>query len=306
MRLLTSASPERWEEAAARAVVPLRVTRMSAGFRGSLTRREFDDGVWVVEARAGAHGLARTPQTIAASASDGVVLEMNVHGSNVVGQHGRRTVLRTGEGVLYDTRHPYRLVLPDENTSLLLHVPRSRMPLTDAMLREAVARKADARMASYGLLRGYVDLVLRMTATSTDPEARSLATRSLVDLASSVAASLAGTPTTRSREALLSTLQVTIHRELSDPELSPAFLSRRHHVSIRTVHSAFEIVDDTPSAYIRAQRLARARAMLRRPTLRIVDVALACGFRESSTFVRAFRRAHGMSPSEYRSLQQPS
>ena len=96
MRPLTSASAEQWEEAAPRAVVPLRVTRMSPGFRGSLVRREFDDGVWIVRARDGAHGLARTRETIDASESDGVLLECNVHASNVVGQHGRRTVLGAG------------------------------------------------------------------------------------------------------------------------------------------------------------------------------------------------------------------
>src|SRR5690606_17158185 len=103
-----------------------------------------------------------------------------------------------------------------------------------------------------------------------------------------------------SREALLSALRVTIARELANPELSPAFLAARHHVSVRSVHAAFDLAGETPAAYIRARRMERARSLLRDGDRRIVDVAAACGFRELSTFQRAFRRAHGMAPSEWR------
>ncbi len=304
MLLLTSATAEEWEAAAARAVVPLRVTRMTPGFRGSLARHDLDDGVWVVDARSAAHELARTPRLIDASASDGVLLEVNVHGETVVTQHGRQARLRPGDGALYDTRWPYHLVLPRANASSLVHVPRRMLPLTDGVLHRATARGADDRLTAYGLLRGFLELVLPPRAATSDPAARALATRSLADLVATVASALAGASPTASREALLSAMRVTVERELADPDLSPASLAARHHVSVRTVHAAFALMGETPAAYIRARRLERARALLRDPSLRVVDVAAACGFRELSTFQRAFRRAHGLPPAAWRARAQ--
>jgi AraC-like DNA-binding protein len=302
--LLRSASAEEWETASARAVVPLRVMRMSAGFRGSLERFDFDDGVWVVRARSGPHELARTPQLIDASAADGVLLEVNLQGRTVVHQHGRRTVIEAGDGVLFDTRRPYRLELPVANLSYLLHLPLRTLPLTESVLRAGVARRAHHDSASLALLRGYLELVLPPARVTADAQARSLATRSLVDLGAAVATGLAGGRAAASREMLLSALRVAIARDLADPDRSPATLAVRHHVSVRSVHAAFEHEGETPAAYIRARRLERARSLLRTADLRVADVALACGFREVSTFLRAFRRAHGMSPREYRAAHR--
>jgi transcriptional regulator GlxA family with amidase domain len=50
-------------------------------------------------------------------------------------------------------------------------------------------------------------------------------------------------------------------------------------------------------------RLQRVRMMLadpRRDLLKIVDIAIACGFNEVSHFNRQFRRRFGASPTQYR------
>lgn len=302
MRVLTSSSAEQWEAASAEAVVPLRVVRMGPGFKGSLARYDLDDGIWVVDVRSDAHDLARTPQLIDASASDGVLLEINPRGGTVIDQHGRRAVLGPGDGVLYDTCCPYRLALPEQHRAYLLHVPRRLLALTDGVLQEGMARAVGERHASYRLLCGYLDLVLPLAAATTDSGTRSLASRTLADLVAVIASSLAGRGAVASRELLLSALQLTVRRELSNPSLSPAYLAECHHVSVRLVHAAFALSQETPAAYIRARRLERACSLLRDPRLRVVDVAMACGFRETSTFVRVFRRSAGTSPSEFRAL----
>jgi AraC-like DNA-binding protein len=262
--------------------------------------------VWIVKARAGAHALARTSRLIEGSASDGLVLEVHLDGTTRMTQHGRQAVVGAGDGVLFDTRWPYELTLPEGNISYLLHVPRRLLPLRDAGLRESVARTADAGLAPYALLRGYLRLVLPPATVISDPATRSLATRTLVDLVAAVASSLAGHGAATSRELLLSALQVTIARELGNPELSPAYLAARHHVSLRSVHAAFELADATPAAHIRTVRLERACALLSDPGPGILEVASACGFREPSTFVRAFRREYGVTPSEFRARAAPA
>lgn len=294
------ASPEEMEAALARAVVPVEVVRASPGFGGEVTRRDFGAGVALIEGGSRAAVLARTPQLIDASPSDGLVLEVNVRGRSVVAQRGRQAVLRAGEGALYDARWPYRIEFPEENRAYLVHVPRARLPYTDGLLGGVVAQRVDASLPSYRVLQSYVGMLRTLEGIDADRDAAGLARRTLADLVCTVISALAGRGAGGSREVLLSALQVTVARELSDPALSPATLARGHHVSLRTVHAAFELTSTTPAAYIRDQRLRRASELLRDPGVRIIDVALACGFRSPTTFARAFAAAQGVAPSAFR------
>jgi AraC family transcriptional regulator len=56
----------------------------------------------------------------------------------------------------------------------------------------------------------------------------------------------------------------------------------------------------TPHQFVLRQRLERAKAMLRAPDARVLDVAVACGFKTQQHFAQVFRDAWGVSPTEYR------
>ncbi len=62
-----------------------------------------------------------------------------------------------------------------------------------------------------------------------------------------------------------------------------------------------EITGITPHQYILRSRLRRAAIRLRTESTKILDIALACGFRDVSNFNRTFRAEFGMSPRRYRS-----
>jgi AraC family transcriptional regulator len=47
-------------------------------------------------------------------------------------------------------------------------------------------------------------------------------------------------------------------------------------------------------------RVERAKEMLRVGNGRVLDVAVACGFKTQQHFARVFRRMRGTSPTEYR------
>jgi AraC family transcriptional regulator len=55
-----------------------------------------------------------------------------------------------------------------------------------------------------------------------------------------------------------------------------------------------------PHRYHSALRMDRARALLRRPALSVTQIGVQTGFRETSSFTRAFRRFTGLTPTEYR------
>ena len=56
----------------------------------------------------------------------------------------------------------------------------------------------------------------------------------------------------------------------------------------------------SPHQFVLHNRVERAKAMLRSPKLRVLDVAIACGFKTQQHFARVFRRICGVSPMEYR------
>jgi AraC family transcriptional regulator len=57
---------------------------------------------------------------------------------------------------------------------------------------------------------------------------------------------------------------------------------------------------ETPHQFVLRHKVERAKKMLRAGEGRVLDVAVACGFKTQQHFARVFRRACGASPTEYR------
>ncbi|MFH8468357.1 helix-turn-helix transcriptional regulator [Streptomyces sp. NPDC017991] len=95
---------------------------------------------------------------------------------------------------------------------------------------------------------------------------------------------------------------------LADPGLGPATVAAHHHISVRLLHLLFHDEPDTVGATIRWLRLERSRADLANPGLghcRIGEIAERWGFRNQADYSRAFRRAYGMPPSDFRRQALP-
>jgi AraC family transcriptional regulator len=74
-------------------------------------------------------------------------------------------------------------------------------------------------------------------------------------------------------------------------------------VGLSTAHFARmfrKSTGETPHQFVLHQRLERAKAMLRAPDARVLDVAVACGFKTQQHFAQVFRDLWGVSPTEYR------
>jgi AraC family transcriptional regulator len=57
---------------------------------------------------------------------------------------------------------------------------------------------------------------------------------------------------------------------------------------------------ETPHQFVLRLRVERAKEMLRSAESRVLDVAIACGFKTQQHFARVFRHVCGLSPTEYR------
>jgi AraC family transcriptional regulator len=74
-------------------------------------------------------------------------------------------------------------------------------------------------------------------------------------------------------------------------------------VGLSTAHFARmfrKSTGETPHQFVLRQRLERAKTMLRAPDARVLDVAIACGFKTQQHFAQVFRDVWGVSPTAYR------
>jgi AraC family transcriptional regulator len=74
-------------------------------------------------------------------------------------------------------------------------------------------------------------------------------------------------------------------------------------VGLSTAHFARmfrKSTGETPHQFVLRQRVERAKALLRAPDARVLDVAVACGFKTQQHFAQVFREVWGVSPTEYR------
>ncbi|WP_059006162.1 helix-turn-helix domain-containing protein [Streptomyces specialis] len=109
-------------------------------------------------------------------------------------------------------------------------------------------------------------------------------------------------PETRSR-ALALRIQTFVRRHLGRPDLTPQAIAEAHHISVSYLHKLFRAEGTTVSAFIRRERLERARRALSDAALcgmPIHAIAARWGFANSADFSRAFRAAYGVPPRDYR------
>src|SRR4029077_20345224 len=84
--------------------------------------------------------------------------------------------------------------------------------------------------------------------------------------------------------------ELTVCEMAQSVELSTAHFSRMFRKS----------TGESPHRFVLRHRVERATEMLRAAEARVLDVAVACGFKTQQHFARVFRRMRGASPTEYR------
>jgi AraC family transcriptional regulator len=91
-----------------------------------------------------------------------------------------------------------------------------------------------------------------------------------------------------------------VHAKMED-ELSLGELAQS--VGLSTAHFAEmfrKSMGETPHQFVLRVRIERAKEMLRSAESRVLDVAIACGFKTQQHFARVFRQLCGATPTEYR------
>ena len=173
-----------------------------------------------------------------------------------------------------------------EQESGLTHDLRGRMGFRDEALGSLI-RLLEAEANSGGLLgRLYVDhltyaLTLRVLFLGMKTQ-NGLATQN--------------TLSHRRLERVVERMEADLSTDLDLKTLAAeSGYSRNHFLRMFRAATGY-----TPHQYLLRLRVKRAQAMMKNKSMRLVDVALACGFSSHAQLSRVFRQLTGATPTEYR------
>jgi AraC-like DNA-binding protein len=194
-------------------------------------------------------------------------------------------------------------------TGVGVDFPKALLPGRPGQVEKLLGRGLSVQEGTGALLADFLVGLDRQAEHLRTSDAPRLGTV-LLDLVSALFAHTLDTeaalPQETRNEVLARQVRTFIRRNLHDPELTPGMVASAHHISLSHLHRVFtqQSQGETVAAWIRAERLERARHDLADPALRALPihvVAARWGIPRASDFTRAFRTAYGISPSEHRS-----
>ncbi len=235
-----------------------------------------------------------------------VLAMMLRHGAIEVGARRsalRRVTFQAGQ-LGFFPRQTERWVGTGKQERLLLHI-------SDAALMAACSRMSTASGLGHRCQMVDARLAALMAAVNSERIAGFPSGRLFLDsIEQAIAAALVDVYAGQNRSlrrlrgglgpARLRTIAELVHGRLED-ELS--LLEMAQAVDLSPTHFARmfrKSTGETPHQFVLRNKIERAKEMLRAPATRVLDVAVACGFKTQQHFARVFRRLCGTSPREYR------
>ena len=102
-------------------------------------------------------------------------------------------------------------------------------------------------------------------------------------------------------EELIRNVTEYVKSNIDDESLSPSSIAEFVGVSKATLYRMFkEIMDKTPSEFVRGIRLEYAAKLLKTTKMTVSEIMFKCGFSNKSYFYREFFKQYGVSPKNYR------
>lgn len=250
----------------------------------------------------------RTARRLREESPPSTSLIVQCTGSGTVIQESREAAVGTGDLVVASSTQPSVIISGHHSRCLVVQIPAPLLAVPEATLLGAVARRVSPEVPIAGVLGRFVrDLATLPTLEAV--EAEDLA-RPTVELVRALIATVLGDKN-RPRESLQSTLQALLTDYISahwhERDLTVSRLAAAHHLSPRHVYRLLSAQGISLGDWLRERRLEACRDELARPgaaTDSIASVGRRWGFLDATNFGRAFKAAYGLTPLEWRLLQQ--
>lgn len=247
--------------------------------------------------------ILRLPFARANTVHLGFVLEGSI---SITPRGGERVTIAPGEVTMITNWTAFDVACADNTTVLHVLVPEARLRERGVRVRHARFRLEGARTLGPPLL-ALAQTVSEATWHPT-PTATKITERVLEDLC--VGLLIEWEDENLDREDLRAQLRRRAIEEIAlrhrDPELSPTGLAKVLGVSLRHLQRGFERSGTTVAEQIGRHRTESAALLLTAPgggALTVSEIARATGFGSTYELRSAFRNRFGLSPSDYRALQ---
>jgi AraC-like DNA-binding protein len=301
--VLEADSADGWESVVSGCFVPLRCAGFEPQFSGRMEHTAVDERLSVSLVTTCGTSAERTRRLAARAGGDDLHLSLQRSSVGTVSQNGRSARVRPGSVTVYATDQPYYLDYSrPEQQQLIVQVSRSSLGLTEGMVDAATHRLAVPDGLGAAATRGLFSYVAGLAESRNDDQREVGAT--IRDLAQvMLCASFEEKRMPRTAGGLRHTVKEFLRANATKPGIDMDHVARRHFVSRRRLYQVFEQAELSPAAFLRTERLAIAARMLEGAPLSgrtVEQIAYASGFEDLRTFTRAFRRAYGCTPREWR------
>ncbi|GAB07133.1 helix-turn-helix domain-containing protein [Gordonia amarae] len=299
---------DEWCEGISTTFVPLKAepdAGTAGSFRGGLADVAVGD-LRLSEVAGGRVRVRRSAATIKRADPGVIKVGVQLSGHSVVRQRDREALLGPGDIAVYDTSERYELAMTDPFSMLVAVVPRSALRVNESELRSGTVRTVASASGTGALLMAVLSSLRHQfpdRVTGSAPPESPLIADAVADLVSAtVRAHVPGEPL-GCADTITVSARAYIERHLADPELCPAAVAAKHHVSVRYLQRLFATDGQTVAGYIRRRRLERCHSDLADPSLRhrgVAAIGATNGLPAPAHFSRLFKTTYGMTPGEYR------
>lgn len=252
--------------------------------------------------------LVRSVRCIEADSQTQYIIGLNLAGHTMIDHYHRRTSIEADHMFLLDKAAPYHTTFKDTADRVLISVPRrlleSRLPDPARYLSVTPSIVSGIGRLAHDHIRFLLEEgrllsnANQMHAIEMCADLIALTFRSCEKQAEDIDRGSAG------GQMLLSRVKAHLQCTLDDPDLSPTKVADALGLSKRYLHKLFSNSGTTFGAWVREERLMRARSLLVDPRfahLSITEVAMRQGFNDIPHFSRQFRARFEQTPSDARS-----
>jgi AraC-like DNA-binding protein len=247
----------------------------------------------------GSGDLIRTRSGIAEDARGRFAIYLPMRGDLELLQFSRTEHCRPGSMAMLSMEEPFTQRKLGDNDTIYFFMPQM---FVDQRLTCSENLCAQAFSIDTGVRKLVHDSVISLQSSASamsEIEFRS-ATRALGELVLLALNSSADLMTDEHsvRTCTLARAKRVIRARLSDCELTIGAVAKQCGISLRYLHELFRADGITVSAYVKAQRLQKARHLLETAggNTTVTDICFRCGFSNPSQFSTAFRQAFSVSP----------
>lgn len=243
------------------------------------------------------------------SASRRFFVHLQLIGSLMASQDGKKAQLEVGDMVVCDSSMPYSLKYNENCSTLVLIVSaqdlKRHVPTPEELLGITFSGQQCFPSATSTLLRS----LWTQVEEELDPDLGVRVANNVLDMLAT--AWMVAKGKTSGDSAVAESRRVQIKRyieaNLRDAELSPQSVAASFGISTRYLHMLLADQDESVCSYILRRRLEECGKQLADPLWRkrtITEIAFNWGFNNATHFARVFRNQHNLSPRDFRNLCQ--